>query len=81
LFKVNFPEIMLPDDELNMENTGEIASGSKPGMDATIPPRRDPGEGFKRAWPPCEDEAPKEQRLTLIRMDEAVKAKVEKSLK
>jgi 4-hydroxy-3-polyprenylbenzoate decarboxylase len=34
----------------------------KPGFDAT---RKLPGEGFKRAWPP------------LIRMDAAVKAKVE----
>ena len=33
------------------------------GMDAT---KKIPGEGFKRAWPP------------LIKMDDAVKAKVEK---
>jgi 4-hydroxy-3-polyprenylbenzoate decarboxylase len=38
-------------------------SGSKLGIDAT---KKIPGEGFKRAWPP------------LIKMDEAVKAKVEK---
>jgi 4-hydroxy-3-polyprenylbenzoate decarboxylase len=38
-------------------------SGSKMGFDAT---KKLPGEGFKRAWPP------------LIRMDEAVKAKVGK---
>jgi len=37
--------------------------GSKMGFDAT---RKIPGEGFKRAWPP------------LIKMDAAVKAKVEK---
>ena len=42
--------------------TSEIASGSKLGMDAT---KKIPGEGFKRAWPP------------LIKMDEAVKAKVD----
>ena len=40
--------------------------GDKLGLGATIPPVRDPGEGFKRPWPP------------LIKMDEAVKAKVEK---
>ena len=39
------------------------ASGSKLGIDA---PKKLPGEGFKRPWPP------------LIKMDEAVKAKVEK---
>ena len=39
------------------------ASGSKMGFDAT---KKIPGEGFKRAWPP------------LIKMDETVKAKVEK---
>ena len=38
-----------------------IASGSKPGIDAT---KKLPGEGFQRSWPP------------LIRMDAAVKAKV-----
>ena len=38
-------------------------SGSKLGIDAT---KKLPGEGFKRSWPP------------LIKMDEAVKAKVEK---
>jgi hypothetical protein len=35
-------------------------------------------KGFKRAWPPCWDEALGERRLTLIKMDEAVKARVEK---
>ena len=40
----------------------EIASGSKLGIDAT---EKLPGEGFKRPWPP------------LIKMDAAVKAKVE----
>ena len=39
-----------------------IASGSKLGIDAT---KKIPGEGFKRAWPP------------LIKMDDAVKAKVQ----
>jgi len=43
--------------------TSEIASGSKLGIDAT---KKIPGEGFKRPWP------------TLIKMDAAVKAKVEK---
>jgi 4-hydroxy-3-polyprenylbenzoate decarboxylase len=43
--------------------TSEIASGSKLGIDAT---KKLPGEGFKRPWPP------------LIKMDAAVKAKVEK---
>lgn len=42
--------------------TSEIAIGSKLGIDAT---KKLPGEGFKRPWPP------------LIKMDEAVKAKVE----
>ncbi len=51
---------MLLDDDLNMENTGEIASGSKLGIDAT---KKIPGEGFKRAWPP------------LIWMDEHVRKK------
>ncbi len=37
--------------------------GSKLGIDAT---KKIPGEGFKRPWPP------------LIKMDAAVKAKVEK---
>jgi 4-hydroxy-3-polyprenylbenzoate decarboxylase len=50
-------------------------SGSKLGIDAT---KKIPGEGFKRAWPPCGDEALGERRLTLIKMDAAVKAKVEK---
>jgi len=40
----------------------KTAIGSKLGIDAT---KKIPGEGFKRAWPP------------LIKMDEAVKAKVE----
>ena len=39
------------------------AIGSKLGIDAT---KKIPGEGFKRAWPP------------LIKMNAAVKAKVEK---
>jgi len=43
--------------------TSEMASGSKLGIDAT---KKLPGEGFKRTWPP------------LIKMDAAVKAKVEK---
>ncbi len=44
----------------------KIISGSKLGIDAT---KKIPGEGFKRAWPP------------LIKMDESVKAKVEKLFK
>ena len=43
--------------------TSEVASGSKLGIDAT---KKLPGEGFKRPRPP------------LIKMDAAVKAKVEK---
>jgi 4-hydroxy-3-polyprenylbenzoate decarboxylase len=42
--------------------TSESAVGSKLGIDAT---RKLPGEGFKRAWPP------------LIRMDEAIRRKVD----
>jgi hypothetical protein len=42
--------------------TSEIASTNKLGIDAT---KKLPGEGFKRPWPP------------LIKMDAAVKAKVE----
>ena len=45
--------------------TSEIASGSKLGIDAT---KKLPGEGFKRPWPP------------LIKMDEAVKAKINQFL-
>ena len=48
------------------------------GLDVT---KKIPGEGFKRAWPPCGDEARGERRPTLIQMDESVKAKVEKLLK
>jgi 4-hydroxy-3-polyprenylbenzoate decarboxylase len=51
-----------PSDVLD-HATSEIASGSKLGIDAT---KKIPGEGFKRPWPP------------LIKMDESVKAKVEK---
>jgi len=40
--------------------------GSELGIDAT---KKIPGEGFKRAWPP------------LIKMDEAVKARVKNILK
>jgi len=43
--------------------SSEIAIGSKLGIDAT---NKLPGEGFKRPWPP------------LIKMEAAVKAKVEK---
>ena len=43
--------------------TSEIAIGTKLGIDAT---KKLPGEGFKRPWPP------------IIKMDEAVKTKVEK---
>ena len=53
-----------PSDVLD-HATSEIASGSKLGIDAT---KKIPGEGFKRAWPP------------LIKMDDSVKAKVEKLL-
>ena len=60
-----------PSDVLD-HATSEIASGSKPGMDAT---KKITGEGFKRAWPPCGDEARGERRPTLIKMDEAVKNK------
>ena len=42
--------------------TSDIANGSKLGRDAT---KKIPGEGFKRSGPP------------LIKMDAAVKAKVE----
>ena len=51
-----------PSDVLD-HATSEIAIGTKLGIDAT---KKLPGEGFKRAWPP------------LIKMDAAVKAKVEK---
>ena len=50
-----------PSDVLD-HATSEIASGSKLGIDAT---KKIPGEGFKRPW------------LPLIKMDAAVKAKVE----
>jgi 4-hydroxy-3-polyprenylbenzoate decarboxylase len=50
-----------PSDVLD-HATSEIAIGSKLGIDAT---KKIPGEGFKRAWPP------------LIKMDEAVKAKID----
>ena len=46
--------------------TNAMNYGSKLGIDAT---KKIPGEGFKRAWPP------------LIKMDESVKAKVEKLLR
>ena len=46
--------------------TSEMASGSKLGIDAT---KKLPGEGFKRAWPP------------LIKMDEAVRKKIDAILK
>ena len=52
---------MKPTDVLD-HATSEIASGSKLGIDAK---KKLPGEGFKRPWPP------------LIKMDAAVKAKVE----
>ena len=50
-----------PSDVLD-HATSEVASGSKLGIDAT---KKLPGEGFKRPWPP------------LIKMDEAVKARVD----
>ena len=46
--------------------TSEMAIGSKLGIDAT---KKLPGEGFKRPWPP------------VIKMDGAVKAKVEQLMK
>jgi 4-hydroxy-3-polyprenylbenzoate decarboxylase len=51
-----------PSDVLD-HATSEIAMGSKLGIDAT---KKIPGEGFKRPWPP------------LIKMDEAIKAKIDK---
>ena len=51
-----------PSDVLD-HATSEIAIGSKLGIDAT---KKIPGEGFKRPWPP------------LIKMDAAVRARVEK---
>ena len=51
-----------PSDVLD-HATSEIAMGSKMGFDAT---RKLTGEGFRRSWPP------------IIKMDTAVKAKVEK---
>ena len=51
-----------PSDVLD-HATSETASGSKLGIDAT---KKLSGEGFKRPWPP------------LIKMDAAVKAKMEK---
>ena len=54
-----------PSDVLD-HATSEIASGSKLGIDAT---KKIPGEGFKRTWPP------------LIKMDEAVKNKINQLFK
>jgi len=48
---------------------------SKLGMDAA---KKIPGEGFKRPWPLCGDKALSERRPTFIKMDAAVKARVEK---
>ena len=53
-----------PSDVLD-HATSEIAVGSKLGFDAT---KKLPGEGFKRQWPP------------LIRMEEAIKRKVDAML-
>ena len=53
--------------------TCEIASGSKPGFDAA---KKRPVEGLKRPWPLCEDIALGKRRSKLIKMDAAVKAKV-----
>jgi len=52
----------MKDSDVLDHATSEIAIGSKLGVDAT---KKIPGEGFKRPWPP------------LIKMDEAVKAKVD----
>jgi 4-hydroxy-3-polyprenylbenzoate decarboxylase len=54
-----------PSDVLD-HATSEMASGSKLGIDAT---KKIPGEGFKRAWPP------------LIKMDEAVRKKIDSLFK
>jgi 4-hydroxy-3-polyprenylbenzoate decarboxylase len=54
-----------PSDVLD-HATSEMAMGSKLGIDAT---KKIPGEGFKRAWPP------------LIKMDEAVKNKINQLFK
>jgi 4-hydroxy-3-polyprenylbenzoate decarboxylase len=54
-----------PADVLDHATT-EMAIGSKMGIDAT---HKLPGEGCKRGWPP------------IIRMDEAVRAKIETFLK
>jgi 4-hydroxy-3-polyprenylbenzoate decarboxylase len=59
---MDFPEPISVDGGLSKDLASEIASGSKPSIDAT---KKIPGEGFKRAWPP------------LIKMDETVKAKVD----
>ncbi len=56
------PQSRGPSDVLD-HATSEIAIGSKLGIDAT---KKLSGEGFKRPWPP------------LLKMDESVKAKVEK---
>jgi 4-hydroxy-3-polyprenylbenzoate decarboxylase len=53
-----------PPDVLDHASS-EIAIGSKLGIDAT---KKLPGEGFKRPWPP------------LIKMDAAVKAKMDQIL-
>jgi len=54
-----------PSDMLD-HATSKIAIGSKLGIDAT---KKLPGEGFERPWPP------------LIKMDAAVKLKVEQILR
>ena len=54
-----------PSDVLD-HATSEIAVGSKLGIDAA---KKTAGDGFKRPWPP------------LIKMDEGVRAKVEKLFK
>jgi len=64
LDSIVIPQSRDPSDVLD-HATSEIASGSKLGIDAT---KKLPGEGFKRPWPP------------LIKMDAAVKAKVEQLL-
>lgn len=52
-----------PGKQSKPQNDHLTGQGSKLGIDAT---KKLPGEGFKRPWPP------------LIKMDESVKAKVEK---
>ena len=58
--------------------TSEMAIGSKLGIDAT---KKLTGEGSKRAWPPCGDEALGERRLTLIMLNLPVLKKIDAPFK